>query len=112
VSARDGRYLDAHRILTVAEGVLPFPQLSRDRATFYFVGLPADEAPQAVRDAQTVLGYGLNAAFIPRRTRLGSSSHYILTAVLASGMKVELVALAEHVSDEDSPVREMAEVAA
>lgn len=100
---RDRRYLDAHRILTVAEGILPFPNLSRDRATFFFVGLPADEAPQAMKDARTVLSYGLNAAFIPRRTKLGSTSHYILTAVLASGMKLELVALGEHINWDDVP---------
>lgn len=90
------RYRDAHHILNLAEDTLPFPKLSEDRATFFFVGLPADEAPQAVADAQTILSYGLNAAFLPRRTKLGSTAHYILTAVLPSGMKVELVALGEH----------------
>ena len=101
---RDPRHIDAHHILVLAEGVLPFPNLSRDRATFYFVGLPASESPQAIRDAETVLSYGLGIPFIPRRTKLGSASHYILTAELASGMKVELVALGEHIKDEDAPV--------
>lgn len=100
-SGRDGRYLDAHRILAVAEGILPFPSISRDRATFFFVGLEAGQAPQALKDARTVLSYGLNAAFIPRRTNIGSASHFILTAKLPSGMKIELVALGEHINGDD-----------
>ena len=100
------RWRDAHHILTLAESVLPFPKLSEDRATFFFVGLPAADAPQAVADAQAVLSYGLNTAFLPRRTKLGSTSHYILTAVLPSGMKVELVGLGEHFTagPADAPV--------
>ena len=90
----------ARAILNIAEASgLPFPKISEDRAVFYFVAAQsAGEAQQGMRYAETVLSDALNTGFAARWPKpVGSTRHFILTATLASGLKVELVALAEHV---------------
>lgn len=118
-TGRDARlYRDLNGILGIIQVTpwLPRWSISEDQAAFFFAGLPADEAAQAVRDAETILGYALGARFTDRFPRpVGSTRHHIRTARLASGLTVELVALAEHMDSpdarEDAPVREMAKVA-
>jgi hypothetical protein len=108
-SERSGVFRDARLILDIAEVTpgIPFPCISSDRATFFFVGCAhAKEAAEAVADAREILGYALKAEFCPRRTQAGSTSHYVLTALLASGLRVEIVALAEHI--DGKPARQSA----
>jgi hypothetical protein len=108
------RITDAQHILEAARATgLPFPSLSRDRAVFFFVAIADAKTARAERaQAECSLQYALRVPFAPRRTRAGSTEHHILTAVLPSGMKVDLVALAEHIDGVDAPARELAEVAA
>jgi hypothetical protein len=106
-SERSGVFRDARLILDIAEVTpgIPFPCISKDRAVFFFVGIThAKEAAEAVADAREILGYALKAAFCPRRTQAGSTRHYVLTAVLPSGLMVEIVALSEHIDSQ--PARE------
>lgn len=110
-----GWFRDVHAILKVTESTpgLPLPRIAPDRATFFFVGIThRTEARQAIAEAETILRSALLAAFFPRRTQIGTSRHYILTAVLPSGLMVDLVAMAEHFDspEQDAP-RELAEVA-
>ena len=90
----------ARAILNIAEASgLPFPKISEDRAVFYFVGAKdADEARRGILNAETVLSDALNTGFATRYPEpVGSTRHVVRTAKLPSGLKVELVALAEHV---------------
>lgn len=110
-----GWFRDVRAILALVETTpgLPLPSISRDRAVFFFVGIthPVD-ARQALYRAETILRSGLLAAFYPRRTQAGSTRHYILTAVLPSGLMVDLVALAEHFDGQDAPAEMAGSVAA
>lgn len=93
------RFLDASRVLSVAAHTpgSPFPAISRREAAFYFVGInDAEEVRTEVKDTETILSCALHLTFETRWTQAGSSRHRIRTAELPSGMKVELVALAEH----------------
>ena len=103
---RAGVFRDIHAIYDLTETVpgLPMPHVGSGRAVFFFVGIihPAD-ARQALYRAETILRSGLLAAFYPRRTKAGSTEHYILTAVLPSGLMVDLVALAQHIDAPDAP---------
>lgn len=102
----DARYADAHRVMAVAEATpgIPFPSISRDRATLFFLGItdPA-EAVQAVQDAAVILGYALKARFEPRQTVAHDVRHDILTAKLPSGLFVDLVARAQYIGGQDVP---------
>ncbi len=102
---RDARlYQDLHGILGIVQITPGLPRWSvcEDLAAFFFAGLPADEVPQALRDAETVLAYAFGAVFRNRKPDpIGSTRHFIRTAKLASGLKVELVALAETVNEAD-----------
>ena len=108
-AGRAGYFRDVRAIWDLTESTpgLPIPSIGRDRAVFFFVGLThRAEARQAMAEAETILRSGLLAAFFPRRTQAGSTRHYILTAVLASGLTVDLVAMAEHFDSEDAASRE------
>jgi len=104
-----GWFRDVRAIINITEAApgLPLPRIAPDRATFFFVGIThRAEARQAMAEAETILRSAFLAAFFPRRTQIGSSRHYILTAVLPSGLMVDLVAMAEHFDNpaaEDSP---------
>ena len=93
-------YHDAKRLIDITQASgLPFPKISEDRAVFYFVAAQsAGEAQQGMRYAETVLSDALNTGFSTRHPEpVGSTRHVVRTAKLPSGLKVELVALAEHV---------------
>ena len=99
-SGRGGVFRDARRILGIAEVTpgLPFPSISKDRAVFFYTGCGGRrEAARAAADAREILGSALPAEFRPRMVLAGSTRHYILTALLPSGLKVEIVALAGHI---------------
>jgi hypothetical protein len=102
---RDARlYQDLHGILGIVQVTPGLPRWSvcEDLAAFFFAGLPADDVPQAFRDAETVLAYAFGAVFETRRPEpVGSTRHFIRTAELPSGLKVELVALAGTVNEAD-----------
>jgi hypothetical protein len=99
------RYADVHRILHAAEVTpgIPFPHTDGDRAVFFFVGITdPDEAAEALLAAETVLGYALRTSFEPRWTEAHDVRHYILTATLPSGLKVDLVARAQYTGGQDT----------
>ena len=111
-----GWFRDVRAIINITETTpgLPLPRIAPDRAVFLFVGITHRAAAWlAMAEAETILRSGLLAAFFPRRTQIGSAAHYILTAVLPSGLQVDLVAMAEHFDSpaEDAP-RELARSAA
>lgn len=100
-------FRDMRRILDITEVTpgLPLPRIAPDRAVYFFTGITrAADAAQALRDAETVLADTLDVTFTPRRTRYGSAEHHILSAILPSGLLIDLVALAEHI-DADAPRR-------
>jgi hypothetical protein len=95
---RDDLFADLHKILGLIQVTpgLPRWSLSKDSVAFFFAGLAADEAGQAVRDAETVLAYAFGAVFEDRWPKpIGSMRHRVRTAELPSGLKVELVVPAE-----------------
>src|ERR1017187_4909434 len=111
------RYADAHRVLTAAEATpgIPFPCVSRERATIFFVGIEdPGEAAEAVQDAKVILAYALKAVFKPRQTVAHNVRHDILTAELPSGLFVDLVGRAQYTGGQDAPqdAPELAAVAA
>ena len=100
------RITDAQHILGIAADTgLPFPSVSRDQAVFFYVSLRDRlEARAAVHQAETLLRSALLVRFAPRPDRsAGSTKHYILSAILPSKLRVDIVALAEHF---DAPERE------
>ena len=105
-------FADIRHLLDVTQVTdgLPLPRIAPDRAVYFFTGcVHPEDAREAVGDAETALADALGVAFVPRRTRYGSADHYVLTAVLESGLQVDLVALAEHFGEAG---RELAGVAA
>jgi hypothetical protein len=99
------RYADAHRVMTIAQATpgIPFPCISRERATIFFVGITdPDEADEAVQDAKVVLAYALKAVFKPRQTVAHNVRHDILTAELPSGLFVDLVGRAQYTGGQDA----------
>jgi hypothetical protein len=108
-------FADVRRIIDITEVTpgLPLPRIAPDRAVYFFIAIthPAD-AQAAIRDAETILGYALDASFVTRRTRAGSTEHHILTAILRSGLQVDLVALAEQIDAAPLGDRDHAEAAA
>ncbi len=109
-------FADIRRLLDITEVTpgLPLPRIAPERATFFYVGIThAADARESVRTAEMILGYALGVAFIARRTTpAGSSAHYILTAVLPSGLQVDLVGLAEHFDGQDEDASQFAGLAA
>jgi hypothetical protein len=109
------RFDDGRRILAVAKGILPFPYISPGLAVFFYAGMPdAEQARAAVEAAAAVLASAFSVRFAPRITLAGGTRHYILGAVLPSGMRLEIAALAGHFDSQDTPVPapELAEAAA
>lgn len=102
------RYADAHRVMTICQATpgIPFPLISRDRATLFFLGITdPDEAEEAVQDAAAIFGYALalRVRFEPRTTVGYGVRHDILTAELKSGMFVDLVTRAQYTGGQDTP---------
>ena len=94
-----GWFADVRRILkaTEAAGIgLPLPQISGTLATFHFTGIThAKDAREAVAMAETLLSYQLLGEFTPRPVpAIGSSAHYVLSAWMPSGLRVDIVARA------------------
>ena len=116
--AHAGWFADIRRLLDVIEVTpgLPLPYISKDRVTFFYTGITHPvEATAAARRAETILRSAFVANFALRHTEAHGVRHDILTAVLPSGLTVDLVTLAAHVekpsaSRPDAP--EMARVAA
>lgn len=110
-STPSGRFADARRILEVAEhnhGTgpdLPFPSICRDLAAFNFTHIiHAKDAAESVARAEMILSYELGVEFEPRPVpRIGSAEHYILEAFMPSGLRVDIVAKAEHMSARRDP---------
>ena len=97
-------FRDLRKVLDIIQVTPGLPRWSvcEDLAAFFFAGLPADEAPQAFKDAETVLAYAFGVTFKTRKPKpVGSTVHFIRTAELPSGLTVELVALAEHINEAD-----------
>jgi hypothetical protein len=92
-----GWFADIRRLLDIIEVTpgLPLPYISKDRATFFYTGIThPDEATSAVRCAETILRSAFMTNFAPRVTEAHGVRHDILTAVLPSGLTVDLVTLA------------------
>lgn len=107
-------FRDVRRILDITEVTpgLPLPRIAPDRVTFFFVGIThGTDARQAMTEAETILRSALPVAFYPHRTQTGSLRHYILTALMPSGLEVDLVARGEHYDGADtensSDIREL-----
>ena len=104
-----GWFRDVRRLLDITEVTpgLPLPRIGPDSATYFFVGVAhAKEARADVRQAETILRTAFLVNFAPRWTQAGSTRHYILTAMLPSGLTVDIVALAQHFDEVDAPGRE------
>jgi hypothetical protein len=53
--------------------------------------------------AETLLSYSLRVEFSPRPVpRIGSAGHYVLSAYMPSGLRVDIVARAGIFADEDA----------
>lgn len=111
-------FADIRRLLDVVEIIpgLPLPYISRDRAVFFYTGIThPDEALSAVRCAETILRSAFLVGFTSRVTEAHGVRHDILTAILPSGLTVDLVTLAARELDPPPPrrpARELAQVAA
>jgi hypothetical protein len=102
-----GWFDDAHRIIEIARTPgLPIPQISGTQASFNFTHIThARDAREAVALAETILSYALKADFEPRPVpQVGSSAHYILSAYMGSGLRVDIVARAGIFDGEREPV--------
>lgn len=101
-----GKFEDAIRILQVAQDThgLPFPSVCSTSAAFNFTHIVhAQDACESVILAETILCHALKTEFAPRDVpRTGSSAHYILSAYLPSGLRLDLVARAGIFADEDA----------
>jgi hypothetical protein len=106
VTGHAGWFRDVRRLLDVVEVTpgLPIPYLDKHRAVFFFTGIthPA-EATEAARCAEVILRSAFLAAFAPRVTEAHGVRHDILTAMLPSGLMVDLVTLGAHVKDVPPP---------
>ena len=107
-----GWFRDARRVIDVAEVTpgLSIPTISSTRAVFDYRRIThAADAAEAVASAETILSYALAVTFTPRTAMAGDDTErYILEGFMASGLAVDIVAKAAHMSAR----REMAEVAA
>lgn len=107
-------FRDVRRILEVVEVTpgLPLPRISGTRATFHYNGIThARDAAESVAMAETILSYALNVTFARREAMAGDDTlRYILEAFTPSGLAVDIVAKAEHMTGLDAP--DLAAVAA
>ena len=94
-----GWFRDVRAILKATEAArpgLPLPQIASTLAAFSFVNIPhAEDAREAVALAETLLSYALAVEFTRRPVpQIGSSAHYVLSAYLPSGLRLDIVAKA------------------
>jgi len=113
-TGRAARYADAHKLLNLAERTpgLPFPRVTEDCVTFHFILDDAVSARVGLRLAELNLAILLRTDFTPRRVTGPDGAYHVLGAVLPSGMRVDLTALAVHIDGNDEPERELEDVAA
>lgn len=101
-------FREVRRILDIIEVTPGFPKpfISPDRTAFYFTAIThAADAREAVEEAQTILSYALNVTFARREAIAGDDTlRYILEAFMPSGLAVDIVARAEHMSTPFVPV--------
>ena len=76
---------------------LPIPVIRSDSASFYFITIPhPDDAAEAVRDAEEILGYAFRVTFAEARTvQAGADRFSVRDAYLPSGLRLAIVARAE-----------------
>ena len=92
-----GRYAVARHLLYLAEHTpgIPFPRIAPGSAALSFTGY--DDPAQARKDAETVIAYALGITFEDRPVQeAGSTKHHIRSA-RTNGLRIDLVALAEHI---------------
>lgn len=103
-----GYWRDIHRIIDIAEVTpgLPIPSTCATRAVFDYRSIThAKDAAEAVATAETILSYALHLTFVRREALAGDATvRYILEAFTASGLAVDIVARAEHMSAPYVPV--------
>ena len=107
-------FADVRRLLDIVEVTpgLPLPSIARDAATFFFTGITHhDEAASAVACAETILRSAFLVNFAPRVTEAHGVRHDILTAILPSGLMVDLVTLASRAEDPPAPRKDPRELA-
>ena len=101
-----GKFEDAIRILQVAQEThgLPFPSIASTAAAFHFTHIVhAEDACKAVVWAETILSFALKAEFDERDVpSIGSAAHYIRSAWLPSGLRVDIVARAGIFAGQDA----------
>ncbi len=110
-------FSDVRKILDVVEVTpgLPLPRINGERAAFHYNGIThARDTAEAVATTETILSYALCVTFVRRTALAGDDTlRYILEAFMPSGLAVDIVAKAEHMSDpEASTPRELAKAAA
>jgi hypothetical protein len=104
-NAHAGWFRDVRAILKAVEAAspgpqgsrgLPLPQISSTLAAFNFTNIPhAEDARLMVAVAETILSYALVVEFDPRPVPAsGSTGHYVLSAYMPSGLRVDIVARA------------------
>jgi len=108
-TGRAARYADAHKLLNLAERTpgLPFPRITEDCATFHFILDDAARARVGLRLAELNLTILLRTDFTPRRVAGPDGAYHVLGAVLPSGMRVDLTALAVHIDGKDGRAPEL-----
>ena len=93
-----GWFADVRRLIDITEVTpgLPLPSFGSAQAAFHYTDIThAKDARDAVALAETVLSYALRTEFAPRDVpRVGSAAHYILSAYMPSGLRVDIVAKA------------------
>lgn len=91
-----GWFRDVRALLDITERSpgLPLPRIGATEAAFHYTSIVhAKDAAEAVALAETVLSYALRVEFQPRRPEpVGSTRYYILSAYMASGLRVDIVA--------------------
>ena len=109
-------FKEARQIIDLTQrSALPIPMLNAARASFSFVTVThAPDTRSMVEAAEQVLAreFTFIVPFFTRQAEAGSSRHRIRTAVLDSGLHLDLVALAAHFDGEDEAAPVLQAVAA
>lgn len=109
------RAADLIRIYRVAlkSPVLSLPFSGPDRSAFYFTDREPGAVRQDVETAKQAFAEGLGATFgDPHDEQAPNGINRLHEAELPSGLKVVLIARAEHMQDQDGAVRELAGIGA
>ena len=108
-----GWFQDVRAVLRATEAAapgspcLPLPSIASTLAAFSFVNIPhAEDAREMVATAETILSYALKVEFRPRPVpAIGSAAHYVLSAYMPSGLRVDIVAKAGIFDGADADAR-------